>query len=119
MRKHDGDKLVEITCNKCGTAADVSEDDNGWVAEPYREFDLVYAYGSVLYDFSGVRFDLCEHCVKEIVDTFKIPAESRDYKMRQGYNSEGIPFVYYGFNGDEKPTQEVMDVMYEEIKEGN
>lgn len=115
MRKYDGDKLVEITCNKCGTVEDVSDDEHKFKAEPYREFDLVYGYGSVLYDFSGVRFDLCEYCVEKIVSDFKVPAESRDYEMMQGYNSEGKPFVYYGFEGEEPPTQERMDEMYEEI----
>lgn len=117
MRKYDGDDLVEITCNKCGWA-DVIDSEyphNEWDAEPYREFDLVYHYGSVLYDFSGVRFDLCEHCVEELVDGFKVPAERRDHDIMQGYTSDGTPFVYGGFEDDVEPTQERLDEMYDII----
>lgn len=118
MRKYKDGNLVEITCNRCGYSVDVSEDEHGWDAEPFREFDLVYGYGSVLYDFSGVRFDLCEHCLSEIVSRFKHEAESRDYDMMQGYNSEGKPFVYYGFTGDREMSQEEADKMYEEFNKG-
>lgn len=120
MRKYNEGKLVSITCNKCGTVENVSNDEHGWKAEPFREFDLVYGYGSVLYDFSGVRFDLCEHCIKEIVSEFRIEAESRDYEMMQGYNSEGKPFVYYGFlDEDEEKTQEELDGLYNRFRELN
>jgi len=118
-RKYSGDILVEITCNKCGKAEDVSDDEHGWKAEAFREFDLVYGYGSTLYDMSGVRFDLCEHCVKDLVTDFKIAADSRDYDMLQGFNSEGRPFVYLGFEGDEELTQEQMDEMYERFMSEN
>lgn len=118
MRKYVGDKLVEITCNKCGKTEDVSNDEHGWGAEPFREIDFVYGYGSVLYDFSGVRFDLCEHCVEEYVNTFKVPAEVRDYEIKQGYNSEDRPFLYYQFKGDKNLTQEELDVIFESVLEG-
>jgi|SRR5690625_425705 len=119
MRKHVGDKLVEIICNKCGVSEDVSDDEHGWGAEPFREFDLVYGYGSELYDMTGVRFDLCEYCVREIVADFKIEADSRDYDIRQAYNSEGVPFVYYGFEGDDDLSQEEIDELYERFKDTN
>lgn len=123
MRLYKGEKLVSITCNKCGNSTDnLLGTDEGWVdaeCEPFREFDLVYGYGSVLYDFSGVKFDLCEHCIAGIVGGFKIPAERRDYEMKQGYNSEGRPFVYYGFDGDKESTQEELDEMYKQFMNGN
>src|SRR5699024_349821 len=119
MRKYGGDKLVGIICNSCGDSVDVTEDEHGFDAEPFREFDLVYGYGSELYDFSGVRFDLCEYCVEEFVGRFAIPAESRDYRIKQGYNIEGKPFIYYGFDSDEDATQEQMDEAYERFMDGN
>jgi len=115
MRKYDGDNLVEITCNKCGKVEDVSEDIHGWDAEPFREFDLVYHYGSELYDFSGIRFDLCEYCVRDLVEKFKIPAEERNYGFVQAHTSDGTPFVYIGFEDAEPPTQTQIDEMYEEL----
>src|SRR5690625_564555 len=118
-RKYNEDILVEITCNKCGKVEDVSDDEHGWKAEAFREFDLVYGDGSTLYDMSGVRFDLCEHCVKDIVTDFKIAAGVRDYDMLQGFNSEGSPFVYLGFEGDEALTEEQMDEMYERFMSEN
>src|SRR5699024_1567158 len=102
MRKYNGDDLVEITCNNCGENVDVSDDENGFDAEPFREFDLVYGYGSRLFDFSGVKFDLCEYCVEDIVKQFAVSAEPRDYEMKKGYDEEGRPYVYYGFiDGEE------------------
>lgn len=115
MRKYYDDKLAEITCNNCGDSVNVLNDDYGHIEEPYREFDLVYGYGSVLYDFSGVKFDLCEHCVKKITDNFKIPVESRDYGLVQGFSSDGEPFAYYSFENDKPVTQEELDEMYERL----
>lgn len=114
MRKCDEYKLVGIICNKCGDSVDVSEDEYGWLAEPFREFDLVYGYGSGIYDFSGVRFDLCEYCVEELVGAFPIPAESRDYEVMQAWTSGGSPFVYLRHTDEEPLSQAEMDARYVE-----
>lgn len=119
MRKYNGDSLVEIICNKCGDGVDVSNDEHGFDAEPFREFDLVYGYGSRLYDFGGVRFDLCEYCVEDFVETFAIPAESRDYEMMQAWTSNGTPFVYLAHTNEDPLSQEEMDGMCEDMRKAD
>src|SRR5690625_2763471 len=118
-RKYNEDILVEITCNKCGKVEDVSDDEHGWKAEAFREIDLVYGYGSRLYDMSRGRFDLCEHCVKDLATDLKISADPRDSYMLRGVNSQGRRLVYIGFDGDEELSQEQMDEMYERFMSEN
>lgn len=117
-RKYHGDKLVEITCNRCGRTDAISPDMpyGEWDAEPFREFDLVYGYGSDLYDLSGVKFDLCEYCIRDIVSEFKIEAESRDYEIKQGITSDGKSYIYHAFADNHEMTQETLDEIYERFK---
>lgn len=84
MRKYDNDKLVSIICNKCSSVVeDLWNDKRGHKQEPYKEFDIMYGYGSRLFDLQGIKFDLCEHCVKDMINDFKISAEIDDYGIKE------------------------------------
>lgn len=60
-------RIVEITCNKCGLAS--TEDNYGF--DKFQEFSTSFGYGS-RYDGEHWRFDLCDKCLTELVKSFKI-----------------------------------------------
>lgn len=71
--------IETIVCNKCGKNIQLDE----WVAtegseEPfftdYQSFELLFGYGSK-YDGLKMKFDLCDNCVSEFIETFKIKPE--------------------------------------------
>ena len=65
-------KIVEfVSCNKCESVMfDLSKSDN-----PIKEgihVDHTFGYFSnVIGDMTSIHFDLCETCVKDLVDSFK------------------------------------------------
>lgn len=78
------------------------------------DIDVLY----VIQDETGERFIFSGKGI-ELIYPENIAADSRDYNMLQGFNSEGRPIVYLGFDGDEELTQEQMDEMYERFMSEN
>lgn len=55
-----------ITCNACGETVD---------AYSFCQVLHTGSYGSILGDGTTYSFDLCEACLKKIVDGLVVPAE--------------------------------------------
>lgn len=69
--------VVSCKCNKCG-----AEMYNPEHEEIYGLTDLYIEgsyYSPTLEDQTWFKFDLCEQCVLELMDTFKIPPEAGEY----------------------------------------
>lgn len=82
MREYIDDKLIKITCNMCGKESEnLLNDEYGHMAEPFRELKFRYGYGSTRFDLEKIKFDLCEHCVEEIMSNFVHEADHTEYHM--------------------------------------
>lgn len=74
------DKLVKelksITCNKCGNTKELNGEDyeKMWKSESFQSLTLHFGYGSK-FDMEEWKFDVCEECLEEFVDSFKIKPE--------------------------------------------
>lgn len=87
MRKYLGEQLVAIMCNQCGNTVDtLNHTPREWdiASAPYKEVRLRYGYGSELFDLYEISFDLCECCVRELIDGFKVKADVREYDWLDG-----------------------------------
>ncbi|MDN4493357.1 hypothetical protein [Ureibacillus aquaedulcis] len=64
-------KLSSITCNKCGTTHTFKSENQftEWQEETFQSFDFTFGYGSK-FDEEHWKFDLCEDCLEELVDSF-------------------------------------------------
>lgn len=83
--------IVAIHCNKCGEMCttptlELHEQRHGAFGNSRRDwYGLIEVgfttgyFSDVLPDGTAYRFSLCEPCVKELMNTFKIPAEEEDY----------------------------------------
>ena len=60
----------DILCNKCGLSCNDLEHHAGII-----EYKLVCGFGSILGDGNIFRFSLCEKCIHDMFQTFKIPAK--------------------------------------------
>ena len=70
--EHLSTQVEKCFCNKCGDDTIVNRDGCGEVIE----FENTFGYFSNKFgDMTRVRFDICEACLKEFVESFKIPAE--------------------------------------------
>jgi len=87
----------EHICNKCGELCASPGDlasrtltekiGHHGLAEFYGLLDAVargHYYSPVLEDCTAYKFDLCEPCLKKLFDSFKIPAEKREYDIWTG-----------------------------------
>jgi hypothetical protein len=74
------EKLVEekAVCNRCGAEATPNLLLSGEEVEAIHQFRVSFGYDSK-YDGELWKFDLCEDCIEEIVNTFKVPVEKNDY----------------------------------------
>lgn len=94
MREYKDGILERIYCNVCARRTDnlrtLSGLERQEQTEPFREIDWTYHYGSELYDFSGVKFDICEECVKVMEDDAVIPFDNNDYDVNDelGFDEE-------------------------------
>lgn len=70
-------ELQGIACNKCGKEVDL-EEDNGLEANLFHSFNVLFGYESE-YDYETWSFDLCEECLLEFIETFKIKPDRREY----------------------------------------
>ncbi len=65
----------DIFCNKCGNSLKVDIQDNLFDFYGLTNVEIWGGYFSpVLADMSEYHFDLCEKCVAELMNSFKIPA---------------------------------------------
>jgi hypothetical protein len=74
MRKYEtdsGSKLESAVCNKCGKSLTV---ERGMIKEGYFSVDTGFGYFSKK-DGCRHKFDLCEECFDELVDSLSVPAE--------------------------------------------
>ena len=63
----------DILCNKCGESLKFEMNYNGLVGAY-----VVGGYDSpVLADMATYRFDLCEACLQELFDSFKLDAQEK------------------------------------------
>ena len=66
-------ELASITCNKCGKTTELSKDDPNKFYKEYlfQSFSLNFGYGSK-FDDETWKFDICEDCLEQFVNTFAI-----------------------------------------------
>lgn len=69
-----------IICNKCGKEVDL-EKANDFEENLFHSFKVSFGYGSK-YDLELWSFDLCEDCLLEFIDTFKIKPDRREYELK-------------------------------------
>ena len=71
--------IDDVTCNKCeGSCREVGMEDYGFNC--LIEHKITGGYGSAhLGDMTSYTFSLCEKCLVEMFDTFKIPVEVIQY----------------------------------------
>jgi len=71
----------DIVCNKCGNSLRREEAGDPPIfcglTECYVEGEY---YSPVLPDGVSYKFDLCEKCVMELINSFQVPAEKTDWK---------------------------------------
>ena len=69
-------ELTAITCNKCGSKTPLSADsvEKAVVLEEFQSFVLNFGYGSK-FDLQEWKFELCEKCLEEFINTFKVKPE--------------------------------------------
>ena len=76
MRRYEDEKLVEVTCNKCGKKLIVEN-------EIIKEGNFTVEYKWNYFSNKDGRehfFDLCEECYDKITGEFLIPVDDRKYK---------------------------------------
>ena len=61
-------ECTSIVCNRCGMSFN-REDD--FATNLIHEFNIKFGYGSK-HDLEEWDFDLCEVCIEELTDSFKI-----------------------------------------------
>jgi len=78
----------EIRCNKCGELCSTPSQErhvlNGgnrcWYGLIEAKFTTGY-FSDVLDDMQAYSFSLCEPCVKELMASFKLSAEQKEYNF--------------------------------------
>lgn len=80
--------VAEVRCNKCGELCTTPSHEShvanhgAYRRDWYGLIEVGFTTGyfsDVLPDGMAYRFSLCEPCVKELMETFKIPAEEEGY----------------------------------------
>lgn len=81
----DKEVLDDIICNKCGRSCKDSSEMN---YEGLLEISVEGGYASILGDTVKYTFSLCEECLKELFESFKIKCEKRSGMFAGDYNEE-------------------------------
>ena len=68
--------ITSCLCNKCGKEMFNKETKEVFGIDVYIEGAY---YSPTLEDQTWFKFDLCEQCVLELMDSFKIPPEAGEY----------------------------------------
>jgi len=67
-------EATAIVCNRCGMSFDCGEEfENNLI----HNFNIEFGYGSK-HDLEEWNFDLCEACIEELVESFKIKVARTD-----------------------------------------
>lgn len=69
-----------IICNKCGKEVDLENADD-FEENLFHPFKVSFGYGSK-FDLETWYFDLCEDCLLEFVETFKIKPDKCVYELK-------------------------------------
>ena len=67
-----------VNCNKCGRKIKVVSNHEN-ISEDYLSINYRFGYGSLL-DGKHWQFDLCELCLINYVNTFKIKVTEKNYE---------------------------------------
>jgi protein-arginine kinase activator protein McsA len=84
MRNYTMQAIMEpvedtIVCNKCGKTYNLNEEClEEWQADFMKNFKVSFGYGSIR-DGQQIEFDICEECLFEFVETFKIPVSIENW----------------------------------------
>lgn len=72
------DIIEDIICNKCGKTCNKNFEDSKLNPDPYGLIEVTVSGGFLskpLHDGNSYTFSLCEQCLQELFDNFKIPVE--------------------------------------------
>jgi len=69
--------LLEVTCNKCGKALKTNFEDEITINGKFLEVRFSPGYDSKNKNKEW-HFDLCEHCLIELVNSFEVPIPRSD-----------------------------------------
>ena len=64
------EEIKAVMCNKCGEFTDLNR------LSTIHNFDINFGYGE--YDNQNRKFDLCDKCLMEFTDSFKITPETTE-----------------------------------------
>ncbi len=80
----------EVRCNKCGELCTTPSQERqmlmshrgtrDWYGLIEAKFTTGY-FSDVLNDMQAYTFSLCEPCVKELMESFTLPAEQKEYNF--------------------------------------
>lgn len=67
--------IKQYICNKCGK--DSKDSSDLFVMNRYHDIEITFLFGS---DLDGTRynFDLCDDCAKELINSLKNMADSKE-----------------------------------------
>jgi len=60
------DEIVSITCDKCGKT--FWEDTNLFEFQEFHHIHFTGGYGSIFGDESEIECDICQNCLKKMID---------------------------------------------------
>lgn len=72
-------KLKNVSCNKCGKVHEMNGDpwNDEIDSQLFHELTVSFGYPSK-FDCETWSFDLCEDCIVEFVESFKIKPDGKD-----------------------------------------
>jgi hypothetical protein len=96
--------VTDVFCNKCGGSCS-KRDRKGfnWGLYGMIDHEVYGGYGSnPLEDCTTYIFTLCEDCLVELFETFKIPVEKIEYFPGMDYNETKTPRKRYCYGRPSK-----------------
>jgi antitoxin CcdA len=66
MIKYNGNKIESMTCDKCGT--EYNYEDDMFECQEFHHINFVGGYGSVFGDGDQIECDICQDCLKKMID---------------------------------------------------
>ena len=79
-------EATSIVCNRCGMSFDC---DDYFENNLIHNFNIEFGYGSK-HDLEGWNFDLCEACIEELTESFKINVAKSDLDVFGGATGKEI-----------------------------
>jgi hypothetical protein len=65
--KTTSEQAVSITCDKCKKTFDVNKSDDQMEIQEFHHVGFVGGFSSVFGDGIGVKCDICQRCLKEMI----------------------------------------------------